>query len=241
MKSRCLLFISLALLSTGARSDWTGIFRDLFTDDQVETAVSSLSNSEITEGLKQALEKGVGTAVSLLGKENGFFKNRKVKIPMPEKLQLVEDGLRKLGQDEIADEFVLTMNRAAESAVPATQEILKDAIKNMTMQDAKQILGGADDAATQYFKKSSGDKLKSSILPIISSATDKAGVTSQYKNLFDQLGFMKNVIDIDAFNLDDYVTDKTLDGLYTMMAKEEKLIRNNPAERTTEILKKVFQ
>ena len=241
MNSRCLLFILLTFVTSGLSADWTGIFRDLFTDDQVETAVSSLSNSEITAGLKQALEKGVGTAVSLLGKENGFFKNRKVKIPMPEKLQLVEDGLRKLGQDEIADEFVLTMNRAAESAVPATQEILKDAISNMTMEDAKQILGGADDAATQYFRSSSGDKLKSSILPIVSSATNKAGVTRQYKNLFDQLGFMKNLIDVDAFNLDDYVTDKTLDGLYTMMAKEEKLIRNNPAERTTELLRKVFK
>ena len=132
------------------------------------------------------------------------------------------------------------MNRAAEEAVPLTLDILKKAVTGMTIEDAKGVLNGGDDAATQYLRKAGGEEMRQRIAPIVSEATARTGVTSQYKQLFSKLGFLNQVIDPDDYDIDKYITGKTMDGLFFMIAEEEKKIRENPVERTTELLKKVF-
>lgn len=204
------------------------------------TISKTLSNEDIIAGLKEALTKGAGYAVDHLGKADGFLKNADVKIPMPDNLSKVESILRKAGQDKYADEFVTTMNRAAESAVPMTLDIIKQGITGMSISDAKNILQGPDDAATQYLKKTGGEKLSAQISPIVQEATSKAGVTRVYKTMYSKLGFAGKYLKLENYNVDNYVTQKTMDGLFTMIAQEEKKIRDNPAERTTDILKSVF-
>lgn len=201
---------------------------------------TALSNADIVAGLKQALNKGAGYAVDNLGKTDGFMKNPNVKIPMPKNLGKVESLLRKAGKEKYADEFVTTMNRAAESAVPLTLNIIKQGITSMSIADAKNILQGPDDAATQYLKKTGGNKLSAQILPIVKKATSKAGVTATYKKMLDKLGFAGKYLNLDDYDIDSYVTQKTMAGLFTMIAKEEKKIRDNPLTRTTELLKSVF-
>jgi hypothetical protein len=256
MLKNILLIATVFTFSANANAGW---FDDLFggSDDvkekidgiketvkasttATETVKSVLSNEDITAGLKEALNKGASYAVNNLGKADGFLKNSDVKIPMPEKLEKVEKLLRKAGKDEYADEFVTTMNRAAESAVPLTLDIIKLGINNMTIDDAKSILKGGDDAATKYLKKTGSKSLKTKIAPIVQEATAKTGVTRVYKKMYDKLGFAGEYIDLEDYNVDSYVTRKTVDGLFTMIAKEEKKIRENPEERTTDILKSVF-
>jgi len=203
-------------------------------------ASSALSQDDMIAGMKQALEKGVGHAVDNLGKSDGFLGNADVKIPMPPQLQKLEKLLRQLGQDEYADQFVTTMNRAAEQAVPLSRDALQKGVSELTVEDVKTIISGPDDAATSYLRKTSGEQLKASIAPMVKQATDEAGVTSQYKSLFSNLGFMGNFMNPDDYDIDKYVTDKTMDGLFTMIADQEKQIRQNPLERTTDLLKRVF-
>jgi len=232
--------------SFSAQAGWSDFLKEQMDkwgggDDSASKAVAAaLSNDEVVAGLKQALEKGTTYAVDHLGKTDGFWKNDKVRIPMPEKLEVVEKTLRKLGQDKYADEFVLTMNRAAEEAVPLTLDILKQAVSGMSIEDARGILKGPDDAATQYLRKVGGQQMTEKIHPIVTQATESVGVTKQYKKLFDKLGFMSSVMDPDDYDVDKYVTGKTVDGLFYMIAVEEKRIRENPVERTTDLLKKVF-
>ena len=240
-----LLPILLLLVSFTAQAGWQDFLNkqleSLGGDSTGSSAVQSvLTNDEVIAGLKQALEKGTEYAVDHLGKTDGFFANQAVKIPMPEKLEIVEKTLRSLGQDKYADEFVRTMNRAAEEAVPLTLDVLKKGVTNMTIEDAKGILNGPDDAATQYLRKVGGSQMEQRIAPIVAEATSRTGVTQQYKQLFDKLGFLNQVMDPDDYDIDKYVTGKTMDGLFYMIAEEEQKIRENPVERTTDLLKKVF-
>ncbi len=231
----------LGLGISSAYAGW-GELLDRFSEDSEITkgAVSALSDSEVVDGLKEALSKGTALAIARLGKQNGFFANRQVKIPMPDSLQTIEDGLRKIGQDKYADEFILTMNRAAEQAVPEAAKIFAGAVQSMSIDDAKGILNGPDDAATKYFRRTSGEKLVDQFLPVVEKSTEQVGVTSSYKQMVDKLGFMSKFIDTESLDIDRYITSKAIDGLFLMVAKEEKLIRENPAARTTELLKKVF-
>lgn len=217
-----------------------GWFDKLLGGTGTNSTVAALGVDEMTKGLKEALAKGTEKAVANLGKTNGFLGNVDVKIPMPQKLQEVEKGLRMMKQDKYADEFIATMNRAAESAVPEAGPILGDAIRDMTVADANSILKGADDSATQYFRKVSEKRLKEKMLPIVKTATEKAGVTAAYKNLTTKAGFMASFLQKEGLDVDQYVTDKAFDGLFKMIAVEEKEIRKNPAARTTDLLKKVF-
>ncbi len=210
------------------------------TTGTVTTAAVPLTQEEMVRGLREALSKGVGQAVATLGKDGGFLNNAAVKIPMPPQLQTVEKTLRRLGQDKIADEFVATMNHAAEQAVPLAANVFAGAITNMTVTDAKAILTGPDDAATQYFRKTSEARLREKFLPIVRDATAKTGVTAAYKNLIQQAGPMAAFLGADAGDLDGYITQKALDGLFQMIATEEKNIRQNPVARTTDLLKRVF-
>ena len=210
-------------------------------------AVSSLSQDQMIEGLKEALGKGVQQAVGLLGHRDGFLTNLNVKIPMPEKLKTVEKTLRALNQEKLADDFVNTMNHAAEQAVPEAASVFADAVKNMSIQDAQAILTGTTNAATQYFRRTTETNLYTKFLPIVKKATDETGVTATYKKIMEKAGggttfgsFGRSLLGENAFDVDAYVTNKALDGLFKMVAEEEKQIRQNPLARTSELLQKVF-
>jgi hypothetical protein len=199
----------------------------------------------VADALKQALGNGVTAAITNLGKPGGFLENPKVKIPMPEKLATVEKTLRSLKQDEYADEFVTTMNRAAESAVPEALPIFTDALKSMTIDDAKKLVSGGDDSATEFFRTKGEKQIQEKMMPIIKEATAKTGVTSAYKKLLEQAGgggsfLSKLKINTSSLDVDSYVTQKASDGLFKMIAEEEKRIRENPAARTTQLLENVF-
>jgi hypothetical protein len=164
---------------------------------------------------------------------------------MPEKLASVEKALRSMKQDQYADEFVTTMNRAAESAVPEALPIFTDALKSMTIDDAKKLVSGGDDSATQFFRTKGEKQIQEKMMPIIKEATAKTGVTSAYKKLLDQAGgegsfLSKLKINTSSLDVDSYVTQKASDGLFKMIAEEEKRIRENPAARTTQLLENVF-
>lgn len=240
----CKLHVVMAALAclwlTVTHAGWLDIFKPKRGTNDTTSAMAPLSQAEIASGLKEALSKGVNHAIANLGKDDGYLNNADVKIPMPPRLQQVEKALRTAGQSKLADEFVATMNHAAEQAVPLAVNIFAGAITNMTVDDAKAILTGPDDAATQYFRKTSEPQLHEQFLPIVREATAKTGVTASYKNLLQQTGSMTSLLGKDASDLDGYVTTKALDGLFKMVAVEEKQIRENPMARTTDLLKKVF-
>lgn len=200
---------------------------------------AALSNDEIRAGLKEALSKGIQSAIASLGKEDGFLKNLDVKIPLPPELGKIEDTVRTLGQGKKVDEFVTSMNRAGEKAVPHVADIFAEAISKMTIEDAQSILHGPPDAATQYFRKSSGVTISERFLPLVKEATDDVGVTKSYKAMTKKAGPVLQLLNKDV-DLDKYVTTKATDGLFFVLAQEEKKIRENPAERTTDLLKRVF-
>jgi len=222
-------------------SDWRQKLEDVLpAGTPAVTDTATLSQTEIVAGLKEALDVGVERATSLLGQDGGFLNDATVKIPMPETLQKVEQGLRAVGQEALADDFIVSMNRAAEKAVPATTTILVDTIKSMSLEDARGILDGPDDAATQYFREQNEAQLASAILPIVQDTTAQTGVTSAYKKMTGGLGFLSQFSDQNSLDLDNYVAQKTLDGLFLKLAQEEKLIRQDPLARSSELLKKVF-
>lgn len=201
----------------------------------------TVSNFEIEDGLKEALSKGVGFAVDNLGKENGFLNDIRVKIPLPKSLQKVEKGLRFAGQGKLVDDFVASMNHAAEKAVPVAIDVFLDAIKKMTFDDAVKILtSGEQDAATQFFRRTSEEILRQKFRPIVEKFTEETGVTQKYKAMIGKYGFAAQFLGKDATDLGGYVTQKALDGLFFMVAQEEMKIRKDPLARTTSLLKKVF-
>lgn len=201
--------------------------------------LSQLTNQETATGLKDALVQGAAKAVSLLGRENGFLGDARVKIPLPDSVQRVERMMRAVGMGRYADDLVTRMNHAAEAAVPQAQALLVDSVKKMSLQDAKGILSGPQDAATQYFKRTTSAALTERFLPIIKKATAGVKLAETYNSFAGQAASFGLLKPEDA-NLDRYVTQKTLDGLFFMIAEEEKSIRANPVEAATSIAKKVF-
>jgi hypothetical protein len=219
-------------------------------------AAASLPSSDIAAGLKEALAKGTTSAINSLGRTDGFWGNAKVRIPLPGKLEQAGRLARQLGQGARVDAFELSMNRAAEKAVPQVADIFGDAIRKMTLQDARGILTGGDHAATDFFRRVAGGALTARIKPIVTQATERVGVTQKYKSLTSAHGGtgLGGVLGSlgglgggkttgkggNPLDLDDYVTAQTLDGLFTMIGEQEQSIRRNPAARTTDLLKKVF-
>jgi len=199
-----------------------------------------LSQDQIVAGLKEALSKGAQSAVENLGKPDGFLKNVDVKIPMPKHLEMVEKGLRAIGQDAKADQFVEGMNRAAERAVPEAAGVFGDAISEMSIEDAKGLLNGGDQAPTEYLKRSSTDSLTTRMRPIVDSAIGEVGVKKRYQDMVDKAGIAGKFIDTDKLDLGNYATDMALDGFFLTVGEQERKIRANPAARTTELLKKVL-
>jgi hypothetical protein len=221
---------------------------------------SNLSDITINDGLKEALNIGVQYATKELGASNGYLNNAAVKIPLPKNIQKVEKLIRKSGGDKVADNLIQSMNDAASQAVPQTKEILFNSIKKMNIKDAQQILSGKEDAATSYFKQNSSTELKAMIMPIIKKSISNNNVAtyynkansfyksnlSKYANSSSVMGVAKKlgadsyIPSKDSLNIDDYVANKTLDGLFLMISKKESAIRSNPKEQITSILKQVF-
>lgn len=205
------------------------------------TRNTNVSNSEISSGLKEALFQGVRNAVDDLGQRNGFLDNTRVRIPLPKSLAKTEKTLRALGQGKKIDEFVEAMNHAAEEAVPVAADIFFDSIKQMSFTDARNILfSNQDDSATQFFRRTSENRLRQEFRPIVEDFTEKVGVTQKYKQMMGKYGFFGKVVGQDASDIDAYVTQKALDGLFLLVADEERRIRRDPIGRTTDILRKVF-
>ncbi|MGH8668451.1 MAG: DUF4197 domain-containing protein [Burkholderiales bacterium] len=198
-----------------------------------------ITSQEASAALKAALEKGSQAAVASLGRSDGFFGNPQVKIPLPASLQRVERGMRRFGMGRHADELILTMNRAAEAAVPEARQLFIDAVRRMSVQDAKGILQGGDTAGTAYFRRSTEEPLRKRFLPIVKRATAKVGLAQQY-NAYAERGVAFGLVKKEHANLDDYVTQEALDGLFLMVAEEEKKIRKDPVGAGTAIIRKVF-
>lgn len=201
--------------------------------------LEGITSREAVNALKAALDRGSRAAVEQLGRENGFFGDARVKIPLPESLRRVEKNMRRFGMAKHADELILTMNRAAEAAVPEAKQLFVDSVKKMTVQDAKGILTGGDTAGTAYFKRSTVDQLRTRFLPIVQQATARVGLAQKY-NAYAGQGVRLGLVKAEDANLDDYVTQKALDGLYLMVAEEEKKIRKDPVGTASSLLKRVF-
>ncbi|OOG47872.1 DUF4197 domain-containing protein [Rhodanobacter sp. C01] len=255
-----LLGFALVAATLPVSAAGSGQFKDLLNKARQSTSSSSqlgsgLPNSDIASGLKEALAKGTTNAINSLGRNDGFWKNAKVRIPLPGKLEQAGNLARKMGQGARVDAFELSLNRAAEKAVPQVADIFGDAIRKMTLSDAHSILTGGDHAATDFFRRVAGDALTARIHPIVANATASVGVTEKYKEFtagsgggiggaLGSLGSLggghKSGSGGSPIDLDNYVTGKTIDGLFTMIGEEEQSIRHNPAARSTDLLKKVF-
>ena len=201
---------------------------------------SSAGGGEVAAGLKEALAAGTGNAVQSLSKADGYFGDAAVKILMPGKMQQAAELLKKAGYQKEVDDFILSMNRAAEQAAPKAKPIFEDAVKNMSFEDAQKILNGGNTAATDYFKAKTSPQLTQAFKPVIADSMNQAGVTHSYKALTDRYTSMVPFGKMDSLDLDTYVTQKSLDGLFLKVGQEEAKIRTNPAARTTDLLKKVF-
>lgn len=201
--------------------------------------LASLTNADASAGLKKALDQGINQAVGKLGVADGFLKNPQVKIDLPPKLAKAESVMRMVGAGHELDDLVTAMNRAAEAAVPESKVLLKQALHAMSLQDAKRILTGGDDAATQYFKAATYTPLKVKFAPIIHGATEKVKLAETYDAVAKK-AVAVGVLKPEDATLDSYVTDKTLDGLFLMMAEEERAIRKDPLGQASNLLKKVF-
>lgn len=198
-----------------------------------------LTSAEVAEGLKEALIKGISTGSNLASQLDGYYKNPEIKIPFPPDVKRVEDKLRQIGFGGEVDKFVMTMNRGAEDAAKESKAIFITAIRAMTIQDAWGILKGQDDAATQYLKRTTSAQLKEKFKPVIQNSLDKVSATKYYTQIITRYNQIPLVQKANP-DLNDYATDKAIEGLFLMIAKEEKNIRLNPVARTTELLKKVF-
>lgn len=201
--------------------------------------VADLSNKESSSGIKEALVKGAESAVSQLGKPNGFMGDSRLRIPLPDSLQQAEGMMRKFGMGKQADELIETMNRAAELAVVEAKPILVNAVKTMSLDDAKAILTGGEDAATQYFKRTTSAPIGEKFLPVVKKATEKVKLADKY-NQYAGKAAKFGLLDAKDANLDAYVTQKALDGLYLMIAEKEKAIRKDPIGAGSALLKRVF-
>lgn len=219
---------------TGAFAQLDQVAKNLGLSNQGE-----LSDSKVASGLKEALQVGAENAVKLTGKTDGYFGNQAIKILLPKNLQPLQKGLGAMGFQPKIDAFVLSMNRAAEAAAPSAKKIFGDAILAMSFDDARKILSGKDTAATDYFKNKTSDQLATAFRPFVEKTMNQNGVTQQYESLTGELKsipFMKK----EDLDINKYVVNKALEGLFYVVAEEERKIRKNPAARCTELLKEVF-
>jgi hypothetical protein len=243
MKKKVFL-LSVVLLASMVVFSHAGTLDDLMKGIKLPAAGSmggtNLDNNTVASGLKEALSIGTDNAVISTSKIDGYFKNQMIKILLPDKIQDAANILGKLGYQKQVDNFLLSMNRAAEKAAPKAKSFFVDAIKAMTFEDAKKILSGGDTAATEYFKSKTFNKLQNAFKPVVSKSMNEAGVTRSYKEMTGKYTSAVPFGSIESLDLDQYVTNKALDGLFYMVGEEEKKIRTNPAAQATDLLKKVF-
>ncbi|MEX2242157.1 MAG: DUF4197 domain-containing protein [Burkholderiales bacterium] len=201
--------------------------------------LENISNRDAINALKSALDKGSRAAVAELGREDGFLGDARVKIPLPESLRRAEKNMRRFGMAKYADALIVTLNRAAEAAVPEAKQLFIDAVRQMSVQDAKGILTGGDTAGTEYFRRTTSNELSKRFLPIVRRATGRVGLAQKY-NQYAAHGVRVGLVDAEDANLDDYVMRKALDGLFFMLAEEEKKIRRDPVGAASSLIRKVF-
>lgn len=211
----------------------------LISASAMALSLGDLSQKDATGGLKDALTQGAQVAVKQLGTPGGFSNNPDVRIELPGKLGKVAKKMKQFGMGAQVDELETSMNKAAEAAVPQAQALLVDAVKKMSVEDAKGILSGGNDSATQYLSKSSREQIRAKFLPIVKQATDKVGLAQQYNSFAGQAATL-GVLDAKSANIEGYVTEQALDGLFEMIGKQEETIRQNPAAAATSLAKKVF-
>jgi hypothetical protein len=210
----------------------------LFASGAMAISLADLSNQDASSGLKAALEKGAAAAVAKLGVQNGFLNNDKVKIPLPPILDQVSPLLKMTGRGQQLDELVVSMNHAAEAAVPMAKPLLLNAVKSMSVADAKQILTGGDTAVTNFFRDKTAAQLAVKFLPIVKKVTDRSNLSAKYNSAIGQVS--KVGLAPQQATVEDYVTQRALDGLFTMIAEEEKAIRRDPLGTGSKIIGKVF-
>jgi hypothetical protein len=241
MKKRVFLF-SVILLSVIAFIAHAGPLDDLMKGVKLPAGGigGPKDNKTVASGLKEALSIGTDNAVTSTSAMDGYFKNQIIKILMPDKIQDAANMLGKIGYQKQVDNFVLSMNRAAEKAAPTAKSFFVDAIKAMTFEDAKKILSGSDTAATEYFKSKTFNKLYNAFKPTVSKSMNEVGVTRSYKEMTGKYTSAVPFGKMESLDLDQYVTNKALDGLFYMVGQEEKKIRTDPAARVTDLLKNVF-
>jgi hypothetical protein len=204
-------------------------------------AVSATDPDMQAQAVRQALLQSVDMAVNRLGRTDGYWANPQVRIPLPEELRRVEKTLRRYGLERYAEDFAESLNRAAEAAVPVAKPVLLAAIRDMSLSDAAGMVRAGEDAATRYFQTHTDAVLRARLKPIVAEATARANVTAAYKRLMKKAAFLEKAVEPRRLDLDAYVTHAALDGLYLLMAQEERRIRHNPLARTTDLLKKVFR
>ncbi|MCF8080789.1 MAG: DUF4197 domain-containing protein [Desulfobacterales bacterium] len=219
-----------------ADSPWDNLLKSL----KEVLPSGGLSESVIAKGLKEALEVGTRNAVSQVSSLDGYYRNPDIRIPLPAEVKKAEELMRTFGLGDQLDAFVLSMNRAAETAAPEARGIFVDAIFEMGIDDARRILEGSDNEATLYFRERTGDRLTTAFLPMAHDAMAEVGVTRIWQNIETRMETIPFLAESFRFDLDRYVTEKALDGLFLELAEEEKKIRTDPAARVTELLEKVF-
>jgi len=234
------MLLVVVLGTTGYLSCYAGQF-DKISKDLNIFAKTKLSDTKIASGLREALKVGIDKTVTALSAANGYLGNDTIKIPIPEKLQFIEKGLRTIGFGSKVDEFVLSMNRSAEKAAPYARDIFIDAIMDMSFEDARAILDGGPTAATDFFREKTRSSLVSAFRPQIEKTLDKYGVTQKYRTLTGAYKAIPLSEKLPPVNIEDYVIDKALDGLFHVLGEEESKIRTDPKARVTELLKEVFK
>ncbi|KAB2321315.1 DUF4197 domain-containing protein [Betaproteobacteria bacterium SCN1] len=244
MKRVLVLAAILALAAPAHAFDWGEMLKGVVSKPGGQapagaTGVDALSTTDINAALKEALTRGADAAVAQLGVKDGFFGNAQLKIPLPKNLQKAEKAMRMFGMGQQADDLVLAMNRAAEAAVPEAQTLFVDAVKQMTLEDAKGILTGGQTSATDFFRRKTETQLTERFLPIVKTTTDKVGLAQQY-NRYAGMATQFNLIDKSQSNVEQYVTQEAMDRLYTLIGEKEAAIRANPVQAGSALLKKVF-
>ncbi|WP_296590653.1 DUF4197 domain-containing protein [Methylophaga sp.] len=237
------LFIFFLMATSPSHADWKKFLEDFSKSGTTALSTSEgsdLSSDTIVNGLKEALEVGTRKAVENVSKEGGYLNNPEIRIPLPPRVQQAAGLMRQLGLNKMADDFEQSINRAAEKAAPQATSIMIDAIRSMSIDDARNILNGESDAATRFFEDRTRGKLAGLFKPIIDTSLNEVGATRYYNQLDDKLSSVPVVGQELDMDLQDYVTDQALNGLFVMLAQEEQKIRDNPAARTSEILQQVF-
>lgn len=239
------LMIIAMLLTPPAYADWGKMLEDFKDAGKSmlgkQSNTEGLSNDTMIDGLREALEVGSRRAIDTVGRDGGYLNNPEIRIPLPPRVQQASDIMNKFGMTQLAEDFETSINQAAEKAAPQATELMLSAIRAMTIDDAKNILQGENDAATRYFEDKTRPQLADLFAPVVDDSLNQVGATRHYNQLDDRMQAVPLVGQNLNLDLTSYVTEQALNGLFVMLAAEEQKIRENPAARTTELLKTVFQ